>query len=88
MTGVANFNETFFTDVRVPKDQIVVLEYRVGKSPTQFWDTNEKLFATEHDVVQAECGQGHDETRNRFERLIDNPAYRDLLMKLKVVRCI
>ena len=23
MTGVANFNETFFTDVRVPKDQIV-----------------------------------------------------------------
>ena len=23
MTGVANFNETFFTDVRVPKNQIV-----------------------------------------------------------------
>ena len=34
MTGRAEFNEVFFTDVRVPEDQIVMGAARAGTSPT------------------------------------------------------
>ncbi len=85
MTGEAVFNEVFFTDVRVPKDQIV------GKR-------GEGWFVANTTLRYERGGLGDpNEAENRFRRivemmksetvggtrLIDNPIYRDRLLKLQ-----
>lgn len=85
MTGEAVFNEVFFTDVRVPKDQIV------GKR-------GEGWFVANTTLRYERGGLGDpNEAENRFRRivemmksetvggtrLIDNPVYRDRLLKLQ-----
>jgi|TARA_B110000116_G_C16728576_1_gene532609 alkylation response protein AidB-like acyl-CoA dehydrogenase len=85
MTGAANFNEVFFTDVRVPKDQIV------GQRG-QGWQVANAILGHERGslappdaamaritgvirLMQQETISG--------ERAIDNPIFRDRLMKLQ-----
>jgi len=85
MTGVANFNETFFTDVRVPKDQIV-------GARGQGWQVANTILGHERDSLaspnqtlarlQAVTAMMKDESLNG-ERLIDIPVYRDRLMRLQ-----
>lgn len=85
MTGVANFNETFFTDVRVPKDQIV-------GARGQGWQVANTVLGHERDTLaspnmtlsrlQAVTRLMQEETLNG-ERLIDIAAYRDRLMRLQ-----
>ncbi|MCH1557145.1 MAG: acyl-CoA dehydrogenase family protein [Pseudomonadales bacterium] len=85
MTGTANFNEVFFTDVRVPKDQIV------GQRG-QGWQVANAILGHERGslappdaamsrlngvvkLMQQETISG--------ERVIDNPIFRDRLLKLQ-----
>ncbi|MBX3706058.1 MAG: acyl-CoA dehydrogenase family protein [Pseudomonadales bacterium] len=85
MTGHANFNEVFFTDVRVPKHQIV-------GSRGDGWMVANAILRHERDslgnpdatlarlnalirLMQAETLNG--------QRLIDHPVYRDRLMQLQ-----
>lgn len=85
MTGNHNFNEVFFTDVRVPKDQIV------GKRG-QGWQVANAILGHERDSLgdpnatlsrlNALTALMKKETL-AGERLIDNPVYRDRLMKLQ-----
>ena len=85
MTGVANFNETFFTDVRVPKHQIVgergegwmVANAILGHERDSLGNpdiTLSRLNALT-ELMKTETVSG--------ERLIDNPVYRDRLMQLQ-----
>lgn len=85
MTGAAEFNEVFFTDVRVPRRQIVgergqgwqvanaTLKHERGMlgDPNQAGTRLKALV----ELAQAETVGG--------ERLIDNPVWRDRLMKLQ-----
>ena len=85
MTGNAGFNEVFFTDVRVPKTQIVgrrgegwnvanaTLKYERG----MLGDPNaaEQRLAAIIDLMKEETVDG--------QRLIDNPLFLDRLMKLQ-----
>lgn len=85
MTGQAVFNEVFFTDVRVPKDQIVgkrgegwyvanaTLKYERGSlgDPNQA----ENRFFAIADLMMQETVNG--------QRLMDHPVYRDRLMQLQ-----
>ncbi|MEO0549639.1 MAG: acyl-CoA dehydrogenase family protein [Pseudomonadota bacterium] len=85
MTEAANFNEVFFTDVRVPRHQIV------GK-PGQGWQVANATLTHERGMLGdpnaaktrllaiAELMQ--QETLNG-ERLIDNPVFRDRLVALQ-----
>ena len=85
MTGDANFNEVFFTDVRVPKDQIV------GQRG-QGWQVANAILGHERgSLAPPDAAQSRlngvirlmqSETVNG-ERVIDNPVYRDRLMKLQ-----
>ena len=85
MTGDANFNEVFFTDVRVPKDQIV------GQRG-QGWQVANAILGHERgslappDVAQSRLNGViklmNSETVNG-ERVIDNPVFRDRLMKIQ-----
>ncbi len=85
MTGIANFNEVFFTDVRVPKHQIVgqrgdgwlVANAILGHERDSLGDPNATLTRLNAltEMMKTEHVGG--------ERLIDNPAYRDRLMKLQ-----
>ena len=85
MTGVANFNETFFTDVRVPKNQIV------GERG-QGWQVANAILGHERDTlappntaqtrINALVELMKTETAGG-ERLIDNPIYKDRLMKIQ-----
>ena len=85
MTGHANFNETFFTDVRVPKHQIVgergqgwqvanaILGHeRETLAPANTAQTRINALV---DLMKSETADG--------ARLIDNPVYRDRLMKIQ-----
>ena len=85
MTGHANFNETFFTDVRVPKHQIVgergqgwqvanaILGHeRETLAPANTSQTRVNALI---DLMKSETADG--------ARLIDNPVYRDRLMKIQ-----
>ena len=85
MTGHANFNETFFTDVRVPKHQIV------GERG-QGWQVANAILGHERETlapantaqtrVNALIELMKNETADGA-RLIDNPVYRDRLMKIQ-----
>ncbi|MEE9517483.1 MAG: acyl-CoA dehydrogenase family protein [Candidatus Adiutricales bacterium] len=85
MTGAAEFNEVFFTDVRVPRDQIVgqrgdgwlvanaVLHHERG----DLGDPNVTLARLNAliELMKTETVDGR--------RIIDNPVLRDRLMKLQ-----
>jgi alkylation response protein AidB-like acyl-CoA dehydrogenase len=85
MTGHANFNEVFFTDVRVPKHQIVG---RRGDG----WLVANAILGHERDSLgspdatlarlNALIELMKTETVNG-QRLIDHPVYRDRLMQLQ-----
>lgn len=85
MTGNHNFNEVFFTDVRVPKDQIVgrrgqgwqVANAILGHERDSLGDPNATLGRLNAltELMKTETVGG--------ERLIDNAVYRDRLMKLQ-----
>ncbi len=85
MTGTANFNETFFTDVRVPKDQIV------GKRG-EGWQVANAILRHERDSLgdpnltltrlNALTELMKKETLNG-QRLIDQPTFRDRLMRIQ-----
>jgi alkylation response protein AidB-like acyl-CoA dehydrogenase len=85
MTGEAHFNEVFFTDVRVPRDQIVG---RRGEG----WKVANALLLHERDdlgdpnatltrlnalveLMKSETVEGR--------RVMENPVYRDRLMKIQ-----
>ena len=85
MTGHANFNETFFTDVRVPKHQIV------GERG-QGWQVANAILGHERETLapantaQTRVNALVELMKNETvdgERLIENPVYRDRLMKLQ-----
>lgn len=85
MTGAANFNEVFFTDVRVPKDQIVgrrgqgwqvansILRHERGSLA----DPNTMLSRVNAlaDMMKTETLDGRP--------VMDNPIYRDRLMQIQ-----
>jgi alkylation response protein AidB-like acyl-CoA dehydrogenase len=85
MTGVANFNEVFFTDVRVPKHQIVgergqgwlVANAILGHERDSLGNPNVTLGRLNAltELMQTETIGG--------QRLIDHPTYRDRLMKIQ-----
>jgi alkylation response protein AidB-like acyl-CoA dehydrogenase len=85
MTGAANFNEVFFTDVRVPKDQIV-------GNRGQGWQVANSVLGHERDMLgspNAALGRLNSlielmnaETING-QKLMDHPVYRDRLMQIQ-----
>ncbi|MEM9622021.1 MAG: acyl-CoA dehydrogenase family protein [Pseudomonadota bacterium] len=85
MTGAANFNETFFTDVRVPKEQIVgargqgwqVANAILGHERDSLGNPNTTLTRLNAltELMKTETVDG--------VRMIDNPVYRDRLMQLQ-----
>jgi alkylation response protein AidB-like acyl-CoA dehydrogenase len=85
MTGHAEFNEVFFTDVRVPKSQIVgkrgegwhVANATLTHERGMLGDPNQSATRLKEiiDLMQEETVNG--------ERLIDNPVYLDRLMRLQ-----
>lgn len=85
MTGEANFNEVFFTDVRVPKDQIV------GQRG-QGWQVANAILGHERGSLAPPDAalsrlNGVIKLMNtesvNGERVIDNPIFRDRLMKIQ-----
>ena len=93
MTGTANFNETFFSDVRVPKHQIVgergegwmVANAILGHERDSLGDPNVTLSRLNAliELMRTETIAG--------QRLIDHPIYRDRLMciqgRVMAMRC-
>ncbi|MYD42916.1 MAG: acyl-CoA dehydrogenase [Gammaproteobacteria bacterium] len=85
MTLAPNFNEVFFTDVRVPKDQIVgkrgegwyVANAILGHERDSLGDPNATLARMTRLIELMK-----EETIGN-ERIIDNPVFRDRLMKLQ-----
>ncbi len=85
MTGHAEFNEVFFTDVRVPKTQIVggrgqgwfVANATLKHERGMLGDPNQ-AGARLREIVDLM----HEETMDG-ERLIDNPLFRDRLVQLQ-----
>jgi alkylation response protein AidB-like acyl-CoA dehydrogenase len=85
MTGHAEFNEVFFTDVRVPKSQIVggrgqgwqVANATLKHERGMLGDPNQAgtRFKQLVDMVRTETVDG--------QRLIDSPLWRDRLLKLQ-----
>jgi alkylation response protein AidB-like acyl-CoA dehydrogenase len=85
MTGQAEFNEVFFTDVRVPKSQIVgergqgwqVANATLKHERGMLGDPNQAgtRFKQLVDLVKSETVDG--------QRLIENPIWRDRLLKLQ-----
>ncbi|MCZ6871398.1 MAG: acyl-CoA dehydrogenase family protein [Gammaproteobacteria bacterium] len=85
MTGHSRFNEVFFTNVRVPKDQIVgergqgwqVANNVLLHERVNLGDPNATLMRLNAltDLMKDETVDGR--------RIIDNPVYRDRLMKIQ-----
>ena len=85
MTMAANFNETFFTDVRVPKDQIVgnrgegwsVANAILGHERDSLGDPNATLSRLNRlkEIMREETMEG--------TRIVENPIYRDRLMRIE-----
>jgi alkylation response protein AidB-like acyl-CoA dehydrogenase len=85
MTGAANFNEVFFTDVRVPKDQIVGRRgegWRVANTILK----HERGSLADANQMQARLNAltqlMHSETING-SRPVDDPVWRDRLMRIQ-----
>jgi alkylation response protein AidB-like acyl-CoA dehydrogenase len=85
MTGDSHFNEVFFTNVRVPKDQIV------GERGQGWRVANDVLLHERVDLgdpnatftrLNALIDLMKNETVNG-RRIIDNPVYRDRLMRIQ-----
>jgi alkylation response protein AidB-like acyl-CoA dehydrogenase len=85
MTGAANFNEVFFTDVRVPKSGIV-FEANKGWQVANATLTHERGMLGDPNATKARLVELVElmkrETVNGA-RLIDNPLLRDRLLKLQ-----
>jgi alkylation response protein AidB-like acyl-CoA dehydrogenase len=85
MTGDSHFNEVFFTDVRVPKDQIV------GQRGQGWHVANTVLLHERDDLGDPDATLSRlnaltDLMKNETvdgRRVIDNPVYRDRLMKIQ-----
>jgi alkylation response protein AidB-like acyl-CoA dehydrogenase len=85
MTGDSHFNEVFFTNVRVPKDQIV------GKRGEGWLVANNVLLHERDDLGDPDAALTRlhallDLMKNETvdgRRVIDNPVYRDRLMKIQ-----
>lgn len=85
MTMAPNFNEVFFTDVRVPKDQIVgnrgegwsVANAILGHERDSLGDPNATLTRLNRlmELMKEETVDG--------SRIIDNPTFRDRLMRIQ-----
>ena len=85
MTGVANFNEVFFTDVRVPKHQIVgqrgdgwlVANSILGNERDSLGNPDATLTRLNAllEIMKEETVDG--------QRLIDNPVFLDRAMKIQ-----
>ena len=85
MTMARNFNEVFFSDVRVPKDQIVgkrgegwfVANAILGHERDSLGDPNATLTRLNRliELARQETMDG--------QRLIDNPVFRDRMMKIQ-----
>jgi len=85
MTGEAEFNEVFFTDVRVPRDQVVggrgrgwfVANTTLKHERGMLGDPNatEARLASLIEVMKTEMVDG--------QRVVDNPIFRDRLMQLQ-----
>ncbi|MEC8834530.1 MAG: acyl-CoA dehydrogenase family protein, partial [Pseudomonadota bacterium] len=85
MTMARNFNEVFFTDVRVPKEQIVgkrgegwfVANAILGHERDSLGDPNSTLTRLNRliEIARQETVGG--------QRLIDNPVFRDRMMKIQ-----
>ena len=85
MTGDANFNEVFFTDVRVPKDQIVG-ERGQGWMVANAILGHERGSLAPPDAAQARLNGVIKLMREKNftgEKIIDNPVFRDRLMKIQ-----
>jgi alkylation response protein AidB-like acyl-CoA dehydrogenase len=85
MTGRAEFNEVFFTDVRVPKTQIVGRRgegWRVANATLK----HERGMLGDPNAAEARLAEIVElmgEETVGGERLIDNPVLRDRLMRLQ-----
>lgn len=85
MTGKANFNEVFFADVRVPKHQIV------GNRGQGWLVANAILGHERGSLAPPDAAQSRLDGVTRLmnsetiggEKVIDNPVYRDRLLKLQ-----
>jgi len=85
MAGDSRFNEVFFTDVRVPEDQIVgergegwrVANNVLGHERIDLGDPDATLTRLNAltDLMKSETVDGR--------RIIDNPVYRDRLMRIQ-----
>jgi alkylation response protein AidB-like acyl-CoA dehydrogenase len=85
MTGAAEFNEVFFTDVRVPRDQVVggrgrgwfVANTTLKHERGMLGDPNatEARLASLIELMKTETVDG--------QRIVDNPVFRDRLMQLQ-----
>ncbi len=85
MTGAANFNEVFFTDVRVPRSQIV-------GAPGEGWKvanatlTHERGMLGDPNAAKARLLAIAELMKRETidgQRLIDNPVFRDRLVALQ-----
>ncbi|MBI1255163.1 MAG: acyl-CoA dehydrogenase [Hyphomonas sp.] len=85
MTGSANFNEVFFTNVRVPKSGVIA-KPNVGWQVANATLTHERGMLGDPNATKARFLElvmlMKDESVNG-QRLIDNPHLRDRLMKLQ-----
>ncbi|NQV22235.1 MAG: acyl-CoA dehydrogenase family protein [Rhodospirillales bacterium] len=85
MTGQATFNEVFFTDVRVPTDQIVMGRgdgWKVANTTLKY----ERLLLGDPNKMLNRFGRIRklmEETTLNGVRLMDMPEYRDRLLRLQ-----
>jgi len=85
MTGMHQFNEVFFQDVRVPKDQIV------GERGQGWFVANRILHYERDDLGDPNLTLGRFHALTELmkqetvdgQRVIDNPVYRDRLMQIQ-----
>jgi alkylation response protein AidB-like acyl-CoA dehydrogenase len=80
MTGDSDFNEVFFTDARVPASNVI-------GEPGQGWEIGTTTLRFERNMLgrsgQAETYLAGAEAILRENGLIDHPAWRDRLMRLR-----
>ncbi|MFL5298077.1 MAG: acyl-CoA dehydrogenase family protein [Phenylobacterium sp.] len=85
MTGQAEFNEVFFTDVRVPKDQVVGGRGR-GWFVANTTLKHERGMLGDPNAAEARLNALIELMKTETvgnERVIDNPIFRDRLMQLQ-----